>query len=247
MEDAGTVLELVRRPLVPHPPALEDVRRFASESARWANCSISSTPAPLGRDGLDRRHETLDDDGRKAERELVDEQRARPRDEGLREHDHLLLASRQRAGPAPSSASRARGRARGRMRSRSSRRCTRESAYVATRRLSSTVSAGSSRRPSGTTATPAARIRSGRLPREVGVAEQDLAGSRAQHAGDGEHERRLAGAVRAEQRRHLARRDRRARRPRTTARPPRATDSSSIRSSGFAPFAAAHSSSSVPR
>ena len=48
----------------------------------------------------------------------------------------------------------------------------------------------------------------GPLAREVGVAEQDAAAVDAEHAADGEHERRLAGAVRAEQRRDLARRDR---------------------------------------
>src|SRR3954469_18958070 len=47
-------------------------------------------------------------------------------------------------------------------RSRPSRPSARDIAYVATWRLSSTVSAGSSRRPSGTMATPARRMRSGR-------------------------------------------------------------------------------------
>ena len=46
-------------------------------------------------DGLQRRHEPLDDDRREAERELVDEHDLRLRDESLGEHDHLLLATRQ--------------------------------------------------------------------------------------------------------------------------------------------------------
>ena len=82
---------------------------------------------------------------------------------------------------------------------------------MATRRLSSTVSSPRRRRPSGTIATPALRIGLGPPPREVLVAEQHPAAARAQHAADGEHERRLAGAVRAEQRRDRVRRARRAR------------------------------------
>ena len=53
--------------------------------------------------GLERRHEPFHDDGREAERELVDEDDARSRDERLGEHDHLLLAAREEAagdGPA---------------------------------------------------------------------------------------------------------------------------------------------------
>ena len=98
------------------------------------------------------------------------------------------------------------GRARARGRGPASRpRAT--SAYVATRRLSSTVRSGSSRRPSGTTATPAFRICSGRSFVEAPPVDGDVSPARAQHAADGEHERRLAGAVRAEQRRHRAGRD----------------------------------------
>ena len=81
------------------------------------------------------------------------------------------------------------------------------SAYVATRRFSSTVSPGSSRLPSGTIATPAPRMNSGRL-RVRSASPSRTRPLSPQHAAHGEHERRLAGAVRAEQRRHLARRDR---------------------------------------
>ena len=48
-------------------------------------------------DGLQRRHEPLDDDRREAERQLVDEDDLRPGDERLGEHDHLLLAAREQA------------------------------------------------------------------------------------------------------------------------------------------------------
>ena len=78
---------------------------------------------------------------------------------------------------------------------------------VATRRLSSTVSSGSSRRPSGTTATPAWRMRSGRRPVRSRSSSVHRAAGGAQHSADREHEARLAGAVGPQQRRHLARRD----------------------------------------
>ena len=54
-------------------------------------------PDALRGDGLDRRHEALDDHRREAERELVDEHDLRLGDEGLGEHHHLLLATREQA------------------------------------------------------------------------------------------------------------------------------------------------------
>ena len=137
--------------------------RFASPSATVANCSINSTPMPdSAKDRIVgiRRWTTT---GAKPERQLVDDHETGPRHERLGEHDHLLLAARQRPRPARqpllelgkqlerTCASRPRVlRARGE--------------YVATVRFSSTVSSGNNRRPSGTTATPAWRIRSGRRP-----------------------------------------------------------------------------------
>ena len=63
-----------------------------------ANCSISRMPAPDAAISWSDGREALDDDRREPERELVDQDDARVRDEGLREHDHLLLAARERAG-----------------------------------------------------------------------------------------------------------------------------------------------------
>ena len=71
--------------------------------------------------------------------------------------------------------------------------------------LSSTVSSGSSRRPSGTIASPAWRIFSGRRPASSRPSSVTDPPSGLQHAADREHEARLAGAVRPEQRRDLAR------------------------------------------
>ncbi len=53
--------------------------------------------AGLG-DRPDRRYEPVDDDRREPERELVDDHEPRMGHERLREHDHLLLAARERAG-----------------------------------------------------------------------------------------------------------------------------------------------------
>ena len=140
---------------------------------------LDQEDADAGRgDGLERRREPLDDDRREAERELVDEQdHARLRDERLREHDHLLLAAgEQAAGDRPALLEL--GEQLERVRDPALGLLPLESEYVATRRLSSTVSSGSSRRPSGTTATPAPRICSGRRRVRSSVAEQDAAGAR---------------------------------------------------------------------
>jgi hypothetical protein len=78
----------------------------------------------------------------------------------------------------------------------------------------------------------------GAAARQVQVVEHDAPAARAEQACDREHERRLAGAVGAEERRHLARRDLEET-SRTTGRP--ALDREVLQAQG------AHSSSSVPR
>ena len=70
------------------------------------------------------------------------------------------------------------------------------------------MSPGSRRLPSGTIATPAPRTCSGRRRVRSSSPSSTRPLVDAQHAADRQHERRLAGAVRAEQRRDLARRDR---------------------------------------
>ena len=54
-------------------------------------------PDALRGDSLERRHEALDDHRCETERELVDEDDLRLRDESLGEHHHLLLAAREQA------------------------------------------------------------------------------------------------------------------------------------------------------
>ena len=84
------------------------------------------------------------------------------------------------------------------------------------------MSSGSSRRPSGTTATPAPRTCSGRRRVRSRSPSMTRPPLDAQHASDREHERRLAGTVGAEQRRHLRRAGSRARR--RDDRPPASRD-----------------------
>src|SRR3954471_11858165 len=95
-EQLRALLELARRPGEPQPAAVHHVRA-GGEAERDSREMLDQEPANAGlRDGADRWHEPLDDDGREAERELIDQEEARLRDERLREHEHLLLAARQR-------------------------------------------------------------------------------------------------------------------------------------------------------
>src|SRR4029453_11861414 len=95
---------------------------------------------PVGGGALQRRHQALDDDRREAQRELVDEDELRPRDERLREHDHLLLAAGERAGDRVPARLPERGELDRVL--DPALASSRESEYVATRMLSSTVRSG---------------------------------------------------------------------------------------------------------
>jgi hypothetical protein len=70
----------------------------AVRSATVAHCSISSTPVPDFGDHGDHRDQTADHDQAQAQGQLVEEQVARPRDQRLGQHAHLLLAAGQRPG-----------------------------------------------------------------------------------------------------------------------------------------------------
>ena len=162
---------------------------------------------PCLRDVLHRGDEALDDDRRQPERELVDE--------------HELRAARRAPAQArPSAARRPRGSAPGRPAllelgeelererdaaawpRRGRERVGRDAEVVLDRQhreQSPTL---------GDDGEPAARIVSGRRLVRSSPSRVTLPDGRAEDAGDGKDERRLAGAVRAEQRGHLARRDR---------------------------------------
>ena len=99
-EELGLVLEPLRRAAVADPAAFEDVG-VLGEPERDVRELLDQQDADAARGGgLQRRDEPLDDDGRETERELVDEQDPRLRDERLREHDHLLLAAGEQPGQA---------------------------------------------------------------------------------------------------------------------------------------------------
>ena len=70
--------------------------------------------------------------------------------------------------------------------------------------LSSTLSSGKTCRPSGTSTTPRATTCSAPSALELGAVEVDAAAHRPVQAGEGVHQRRLAGAVGTEQRHRLA-------------------------------------------
>ncbi len=79
------------------PPALHHVGAVGQpERERRELLDQQHPDAGLG-DRADRRDQALDDDRRQPQRQLVDDHEPRLRDERLREHDHLLLAARQRA------------------------------------------------------------------------------------------------------------------------------------------------------
>ena len=104
VKDARMVLEVVRGALVANAPPSSTYAAFASEQRELGELLDQEHACAAFRDRLDRRDEPLDDDGREPERELVDEDRARTRDERLCEHDHLLLAAGQEPSghrPAP--------------------------------------------------------------------------------------------------------------------------------------------------
>ena len=153
-----------------------------------------------------RRNEPLDDDRGEAERELVDEHEARPRDERLREHDHLLLAARERArgeAPAPLQLGEQLERVRDAApRVLPAQRVGRDAQVLLDGEVREELTPlGDDRDTRGADllGTPAG---------ELDVTERDRAGGGAEDAADRQHERRLSGAVRSEQCRDLARRDR---------------------------------------
>ena len=72
--------------------------RSASVMATFTDCSTSTIVVPAGVDRLHDLEQLLDDHRRQPERQLVDHQQLRAGDEGLAEREHLLLAARQVAG-----------------------------------------------------------------------------------------------------------------------------------------------------
>ena len=205
MEELRVVGQLLRRPVVADPAAFEHVGGLGQAEGHMGELLDQEDADAGGRDGLQRRHEALDDNRRQPERELVDEQDRGMRDERLREHDHLLLASREQAprdGPPLLELGKQLERVcDAPLRVVAAQRVGRDAKVVLDRQLGQKPPSLGDDRDAG-----AAHLL-GAMPREVHVSQQHLAGAGPQHAGNREHERRLPGPVRAEQRRHLARRD----------------------------------------
>ena len=161
---------------------------------------------PGGGNGLEGGRQPLHDDGRKTERQLVDEDEARVGDERLCEHDHLLLAAgEQPAGDLPAllelgeQLERLRDPA---LRIALGERVGRHAEVVLDGEPGEQAPAFGDDRDAGATHLL------GPPAREVVVAQQDAAAGDPEHPADGEHERRLAGSVRAQERRDLAGGDR---------------------------------------
>ena len=155
-------------------------------------------------DLLDDVEDPLDEDRREPERRLVEQQQLRARHQRAADRAHLLLAARHRPGLLRRAARAGAGRARRRdpCRSLISARSLRWNAPIS--RFSITVMRGKSRRPSGDCAIPRLTISCAGDRGDVAALEADRALARPVEPVDRAQRRRLAGAVRAEQRHDLA-------------------------------------------
>ena len=98
VEQLGLVAQLLRAPGEAHHAALHHVRAVREAERDGRELLDQQHADPRLGDRADRRDQPLDHDRREAERQLVDDHEPRLGHERLREHDHLLLAARQRAG-----------------------------------------------------------------------------------------------------------------------------------------------------
>ena len=164
-----------------------------------------------GRPGVAHRREVLvhlvDDDRREPERELVRDEQARRVHEHPRQRQHALLATRERPGdllaPLPQPREqlvRAVERVR---RPRGDRTRGRNESP----RFSSTLNDANTDRPSGAWTIPSRAMRYVRSLLMLDALEEHVAARRSDEPRRDPRDRRLARAVRAEQREHLALRD----------------------------------------
>ena len=178
-------------------------------SAACARCSTSSTVRPRDFSAATFAEDLLGQHRREAHRGLVEQQQLRARHQRAADRQHLLLSARQRAGrdrrasrPAPGTSRRPR-RDRARCRHRGASR--RQAADCRRRRAART--------PAALPAPARCRRARARAARACGSAcrrNMIVAAPNRLHAGNRAQQRGLAGAVAADQRDHLARRDRRA-------------------------------------
>ena len=175
-------------------------------SARFTDCSTRMTVVPcVARCRARSASSCSTIVGREPERELVDHQQARLLDERHAEREHLLLAAGEVAGRLVEPVAQDREQlehvlGRRRRRAALSLRCS----HAASRRFSATVSDGNTPCAAGHLhdAAPGDLVR--RRVGHVAAVEHDRAVGRLDEAGDRLQQRRLAGAVGAEQRDDLA-------------------------------------------
>ena len=171
---------------------------------RCARCSTSRTVIPRSRIAAERLEDDVDDLRREAERRLVEQEHVRRGDERARDRELLLLPAGERAG--------LRRRELARRREQLVDRVERLVAPPGSRRprepepeVLLTVSSAKIRRPSGTSATPAARHGLGRRPRASDPPSRMSPARSGTSAHDRVERRGLARAVRADQADDLAR------------------------------------------
>ncbi len=98
MQQVGVVAQLGGGARVLDLATLDHVRRGGQRERHVGELLDQQHAGAAVGDALDHRHQALDDDRRQPERELVDHHHLRLRRQRLCQHDHLLLAARQRPG-----------------------------------------------------------------------------------------------------------------------------------------------------
>ena len=159
---------------------------------------------PVAADLDDALENGVDDGGREAHRRLVQHEQLRRRGEPAADGDHLLLAARQRAGKLLAPLSPARETASGCSRGSGSSRAGRQSVQAPISRFSSTDRLGKTCRPSGTWAMPRCGRSGGVTLARSWPSKMMRPRGRRHGARDGLEQRRLAGAVGADDRDELA-------------------------------------------
>ena len=198
MQDLGTALELGRGPVVADPTSLDHVRRPREPERDVGELLDQEDADPALRHRGEDRDEALDDQGCESERQLVDEHDLGAGHEGLGEHDHLLLPARERARRRlPAALERWEQLERvvdPLARLRPAERVRGDPEVVLHGELSQEAPSLRHDRDTG------GPDRLGAPPCDLLIADEDAAGGGAEDAADRQHERRLARAVRAEQR-----------------------------------------------
>ena len=206
-QHVGAVEQLGGRAVEPDLALLHEVRRLGDGERHVHRLLDEDDGGALGRGSRSTIGSSCSTTtGARPSDELVDHQQAGPGEERHAERQHLLLAARQVGGRARRARSRRTGNS-------SSTSATRSLAAAplragrsqpATRRFSATVSVGNTPWPPGHLGDAEGGDLVRRRVRDVAPVEDDRALVGLDHPADGLEQRRLAGAVRAEQRDDLA-------------------------------------------